>query len=136
MRTEAQGKTVKILEVLAKTQTGNGTVSSGWVSRDGFDSARVFASIEAPTGSPSALTATLIVEDATDGSGTSSATFATVSTATDVLAGGIVEGPVNLRLANEFIRVSSVLAFTGGSTPAAISAVGVAATGATVTPVA
>lgn len=134
MRTEAQGKTVKTLKVLAQTRTGNGTATSGWVSRDGYASGRVFASVAAPTGSPSALTATLIVEHATDISGTGAATFATISAATSVLAGATLEGPVNLRLANGFIRVSTTLAFTGGTTPAALVACGVTGTGASKTP--
>ena len=135
MRTEAQGKTVKVIEVFAKEQTGNGTVSTGWVSRKGFDSARVFASVEAPTGSPSALTGTLIVEHATSGAGAGSATFATIKAATSVLAGVILEGAVNLRTANEFIRVSSALVFTAGTTPKAVVAAGIAATGSDTTPV-
>lgn len=134
MRTEAEGKALKIAEVYAASQSGDGTVSSGWVLRTGFDAARVFASVEAPTGTPDALTATLVVQDASDGSGTGADTYATVEAATSVLTGGLLEGAVNLREAGPYIRVQTVLEFTGGTTPAAVTAVGVALTGADTIP--
>lgn len=133
---QAQGKLTKIAAVKAASQVGDGTVSSGWISRDGFNAARIFASLEAASGSPTTLTATLIIEDATSDAGAGAATFATVAEAgTDVKAGALLEGAVDLSGAREFVRVSSTLDFTAGSSPAAVTAVGIALTGAVETPV-
>lgn len=121
MRTEAAGKSIKIAEVFSDNQSGDGTLTSGAIDRQGFDAARVAVNVEAPTGSPTALTATLIVTHA-DTSGGSYTTFATVDTASDVLAGATLEDAVNLREAKRYIKIQSALAFTGGSTPAADAA--------------
>ena len=136
MLLNAEGKRVKLAAVKAATQTGDGTVSTGWISRTDFLAGRAFASLEAASGSPTSLTATLIVEDATSDAGAGSATYATIAAAGDDLkAGALLDGAVDLKGAREYVRVSSTLAFTGGSSPAAVTAVGLALTGAVLPPV-
>lgn len=136
MLLNAEGKRVKMGAVLAKNQVGNGTVSTGWISRRDFLAGRAFVNLEAASPAPTSLTATLIVEDATSDAGANSATYATLEAAGDDLkAGALLDGAVDLKGAREYVRVSSTLAFTGGSSPAAVTAVGLALTGAVLPPV-
>lgn len=119
MRLEAAGKSIKTPEVHAENADADGNIDSAVVDRLGYDAARVAVGVGAPTGSPTALTASLVIQhgDASDGS--DMADFETVAEAASVLAGGVLDGAVNLRTAKRYVRVRSAIAFTGGSSPAA-----------------
>lgn len=83
------------------------------------------ANVGATTGSPSAQTYDLKIQDSADGStGWADLSGAAITQKTTATA-GLVQKDVDLLPAKRFIRVVEVVAFTGGTTPGTPAAVDV-----------
>jgi hypothetical protein len=135
MRTEAYGKLLKLADAAVGVDDGAGTLTGGVVDRQGFDAARVGARFEAPSGSPSTATATLVLQHGDESNGSDMADYETLLTATDVSSAVLLEAAANLRGTKRYVRVKSVLAFTGGSSPASDTCLICALTGSAEVPV-
>lgn len=97
-----------------------GTVNGPAIDRLGYGSCSLAAITGLDTGSPSARSATVKLQDSADGStGWADITGASVAVAA---VSSIGEVDVNLAIAKRYIRAVTTTAFTGGTTPTLFSA--------------
>lgn len=127
---------IKIPAMVGTNQVGNGTVATNIIDRRNYDGARIGASYAVADPVPTTVTATLIVQHGDAANLSDVSTFATVKAAlTDTKAGLVVDEALDLRGAKRYIRVSTTLAFAGGSSPAQKLALAAALCGAQDVPV-
>lgn len=127
---------IKIPDLVGTNQVGNGTVATGIIDRLNYDGARIGADYAVADPVPTTVTATLTVQHGDDSGLSDATTFATIKAAlTDTKSGLAVDEPLDLRGAKRYIRVSTTLAFSGGSSPAQKVALAAALCGAQDVPV-
>ena len=136
MTRPTEAKAIKTRSLAGTNQVGNGSVVTAHVDRLGFDCARVAANLAVADPAPTSNTALIIVQHDDDPAFGSPTTFATVRAASaDVKGGLVVDEALDLRGAKRYVRMSSTLTFTGGSSPAQKIALALTLAGAQDVPV-
>lgn len=124
---------------LAPISLSAGTSNGDAIDRSGMLSCKLICSVGAATGGPDPQSVDCKLQDSADGStgwaDYTNPTTETTAAVTQITADDTLEElNVNLSSAKKFIRTVTVVAFTGGSTPAIIVAPSVVLGGASVEP--
>jgi hypothetical protein len=133
------GAQITVKAGLAPIALSAGASNGGAINRTGFQSCKLVCSVGAATGSPTAQSVTTKLQHSATSGGTYADytdpdTGAVAACAAVIADDSTAELNVNLKGAYNYIRTVETVAFTGGTTPAIVSAPMVILGGATVEP--
>ncbi len=105
-------------KALPSTLSDGTLITGAVIDRLGYQSGLLVFSFEAASGTPSAATASLLIEHGDAANLSDAATFATFETAKNISAAGIAQYNIDFTKAKRYVRIKEDTTYTGGTTPA------------------